>query len=418
MLKKLLFTILSSSVGLFAAIQSYSSIGDNNAKASIKAPLQNIFQTHEMDLFLKEFKMSLHFGICCGNGEQGNASSLVTDALTCRIGFKAHMIEPIGYLESTQIPLYFPFANIMIKSNPIKGNTTFDSYGKSAAVRGQNYPAHFIYFPLYGMILGKKLRFVCFHSGDLTFPYLSEFDPTWRNDTYYSKLVGFNTMMFSPSGLFTNIFDCVASEIANVTHGYSSMGNNPTFNQNFLDASQGNYDSQSFKEKDTNPSVTESSADMIRDTMYYSVGCQGFATIGGYVQGNDPIADLSLLGHTIIGLLQSASALSPKEFLQKQSNAIFNSAAVPNSVPPGAKQLTDTMCSPKRYPLPIASQYVFQLAYPTVGGAKEIGVVPAEYSTMKNRPGGAGSAVYVVWDRRDYYAFAYVCPGGKDDDKN
>jgi len=412
--KRVFYLFLFFSVGLFADIHTYNSVSDNNAKASLKAPLQDIFATHEMDLFLKEFKMTLHFGICCGNGERGNLSSLVTD-LTCRIGFKAHMIEPIGYLESTQIPLYFPFANIRIKSNPIKGNTTFNTYEESAATRGQNYPVHFIYFPLYGLIMGKKLKFVCFHSGDLNFPYLSEFDPTWKNDVYFSKMVPFNTIMFTPSGLFTNIFDCIASEVANVTHGYSSMDNS-TFNQNFLDAAQGNYDSQSFN-KDGDPSITESSADMVRDTMYYSVGCMGFSTIGGYVQGNDPIADLSLLGHTIIGLLHSASALSPKEFLQKQTNAIFNQNAIPNSVPPGSKGNLDTMCSPKRYPLPIASQYVFQLAYPTVGGAKEIGIVPAEYSTMKNRPGGAGSAVYVVWERRDYYAFAYVCPNNEGDKK-
>ena len=402
---------------LFAAIHTYSNIDSNQAKASLKTPLQDIFATHEMDLFLKEFKMTLHFGICCDNGEQGNIGNLVTNPIGCRIGFKAHMIEPIGYLESTQIPLYFPFANIRIKSNPIKGNTSFNTYEQSAATRGQNYPAHFIYFPLYGVIMGKKLKFVCFHSGDLTFPYLSEFDPTWKNDVYFSKMVPFNTIMFTPSGLLTNIFDCIASEIANVTHGYSSLSSNQAFNQNFLDAAQGKYDSQSFK-RDNDPSVTESTADMIRDTMYYSVGCQGFATIGGYVQGNDPISDLALLGHTIIGFLHSASALSPKEFLQKQTNAVFNSAAIPNSVPPGAKGALNTMCSPKRYPLPIASQYVFQLAYPTVGGAKEIGIVPAEYSTMKNRPGGAGSAVYVVWQRRDYYAFAYICPGGNDDNKS
>ena len=160
----------------------------------------------------------------------------------------------------------------------------------------------------------------------------------------------------------------------------------------------------------------------IRDTMYHVDGCYGFSTVGGYVDGIDPIIDAAALFHGIMGLLHGVSALSPMPFLYKQTNAIFNTADFPDesssrdadsaaearSKLTDAMDATDTMCRWKEYPLPIPSQYLLQLAYPTVASAKEVGASGLTVSTAHNIPGAMG-AVFTVWVRRDYYAFAYFC---------
>ena len=156
--------------------------------------------------------------------------------------------------------------------------------------------------------------------------------------------------------------------------------------------------------------------------MFYVDGCHGFSPIGGYVDGFDPIGDATLLFHGIMGVLHGASAMSPVPFLYKQTNAMLDTTALPNDVSAanadqaaayeakfsGLRNAIDTMCRWKPFLLPLPSQYLLQLAYPTVGAAKEVGAGGITVSTAKNIPGAKGS-VYVVWDRRDYYAFAYFC---------
>jgi len=373
-------------------------------------PINDLFGSTEWTLFLKEFEMSLDFGICCKDG----------DSLSCAIGFKASMIEPIGYMEATQKPLRFPFADLDLGGNIVKGGSLMQHSENTSSFRSVSADAHFIYLPIMGMIFKKSLKFVCFHKGDLLLPYMSEFDPTWKKDVYASKMIPHMVTAFTVNGLLSSIFDCLAVETANAINGFFGGDANmdPTQFSNYESAESFQTDGSPSNANRTNPTAaaTVDSMNLIANTMYFIAGCSGFSPVGGYVDGEDVIQDVTLSFHGIQAMLHGVSALSPKPFLYKQTNAGFQFSDF-QKMNTGANPV-DTMCIWKDFPLPIPSQYVLQLAYPTVGSAKESGVTGAEVSTAKNVPGSQNSVAYVVWVRRDYYAFAYFCGEDKSGDKS
>ena len=373
-------------------------------ETKLKAPLQNLFKSTQWNLFLREFSIKMDFGVCCKPD----------DILSCAIGIKAHMIEPIGYMESTHKPLYFTFADIDLGGNVLKGGMPYQVMEGNSGVRSQRIDNHFIYIPIMGMIFKKSLKFACFHKGELQIPYLSEFDPTWGMDIYYSKMIPHQIAMFTPQGLLSTIFDCVSTEIVNTLMG---MQSGSTIS---LTAETGqSLDDSATLAGQSNPqsnfsSQTQEKMNMVRDTMYHIDGCSGYSPVGGYVDGEDPVIDLDLTFHGVQGMLHGASALSPMPFLYKQTNISIESSALPKFAPQNT--VADTMCEWKDYLLPIQSQYLLQQAYPVVGEAKETGASGATRSTGKNVPGAKGVA-YTVWDRRDYYAFAYFCGEDKKGDE-
>lgn len=407
-MKKLLLSFILG-INLFAAdnisnntdsgITDFNNTLTSEQTTKLKAPLLNLFESTQWNLFLREFEMSMDVGKCCRPG----------DILSCAIGIKAHMIEPIGYIETTKKPLYFPFAEIDLKGNIVKGNSQFESCEDDACGRGTAYDAHFIYVPIMGMIFKKTMTFVCFHKGDLVIPYMSEFDPTWKQDFYYGKMIPHMLSMFTPQGLLSTIFDCVSTEIVNGLVGaFDGEKNYAGASQETLtsmDGPNGDLIGNSNKQSDISKSTMDK-MNMIRDTMYFVDGCSGFTSVGGYVHGDDVIQDATLLFHGIMSLLHGVSAVSPVPFLYKQTNIHVNTASFPRSAPEAS--ILDTMCTWRDYALPLPSQYLLQLAYPTVGSAKEGGSTGASVSTAKNVPGSYG-AVFTVWVRRDYYAFAYFC---------
>ena len=391
---------------------------ENNTK--LKAPMLNLFETTEWSLFIKEFEMTLNFHMCCKPG----------NALTCAFGVKAHMIEPIGYMETTMKPLYFPFADLDLGGQIIKGNMPYEM-DNGETPRGTAYDAHFVYVPIMGLIFKKRLEMFCFHEGNMVIPYLSEFDPSWKIDAYYSKLIPHMIMMFTPQGLISAILDCISTEVVNAITMFNNgmFGSDKTIGMNLSPQSILSQRDQAVNNKAYSKRIignysnkVRTQLNNIRDTMYHVDGCYGFSTVGGYVDGIDPIIAAAALFHGIMGLLHGVSALSPMPFLYKQTNAIFNTADFPDesssrdadsaaearSKLTDAMDATDTMCRWKEYPLPIPSQYLLQLAYPTVASAKEVGASGLTVSTAHNIPGAMG-AVFTVWVRRDYYAFAYFC---------
>ena len=375
----------------------------DSATTKLKAPLLNMFSATEWSLFMREFEMKMDIGTCCREG----------DIMSCAIGFAAKMIEPIGYMETTQKPLYFPFADIDLGGNIIKGGSLNQENANSSTMRSAIADAHFIYVPIMGLIFKKSLKFVCFHSGDLLIPYISEFDPTWKQDLYYGKMIPHMLAMFSPQGLLSTLYDCVATEIVNSMSGYhDGSGNIDINNMETMETTAATHDERDSSHSSTFETSSMDTMNSVRDTMYYVDGCSGFTPVGGYVNGDDIIQDATLTFHGIMALLHSSSAVSPVAFLSKQTNLKINSSVLGNGAPvknsgPG------TMCTWKDYALPLPSQYVLQLSYPTVGTAKEAGVTGADVSTGKNVPGARNSSVFTVWERRDYYAFAYFC--GEED---
>jgi hypothetical protein len=428
-MKKIIILIMS--ISIFLTLNATENIEDNTAdgigsfndtvteeeSTKLKAPLLNLFETTQWDLFFREFYMKMEIAWCCSDRNPVDTSEALlrtgSGDKECAVGFKAHMIEPVGYLETSNKPLLFPFSDIDLGGNIVKGSSLYQQVENSAGMRTVAYDSHFIFIPIMGIIFKKNLKFVCFHKGDLVIPYMSEFDPTWKQDIYYAKMIPHMTALFTPQGLLSSIFDCLATEVANAILGWQDGFGNPDIS--FESAESKSY--HSHVENSNPPSEFEQGSldkmNSIRDTMYFVAGCSGFTPVGGYVNGDDPVLDADLLFHGIMGLLHGASALSPVEFLNKQSNIHINSSSFPRSSP--ELNVLDTMCTWRRYALPIASQYLLQLSYPTVGSAKEGGSSGASVSTAKAVPGSKG-AVYTVWDRRDYYAFAYFCGDDEEGD--
>lgn len=384
-----------------------TSIGMNQ-KTKLKTPIKNIFETTQWDLFLREFEINLKVGICCREG----------DPLSCLPGLKAKMIEPIGYFESTKKPLKFPFADIDLggKADLAKGNSFFNVFEEGGGNRSVNYNVHMISLPILGNIFKKTMTTFCFDRGGLDIPYLSEFDPTWKKDFYFSKMVPHMIVMFSPQGLLSTVFSCIASEVSNsITMGQDGITGN--FGRESM-ASFTSFEDRLSEKKNLDgekmgefTSASLEKMNLVRNTLYYADGCSGFGTIGGYVDGEDPILDATSTFHTVMNSLHGLSAMSPVGFFKKQSNVGLVMSEVPREL--NINSIPDTMCRPKKFAMGIPSQYILQLAYPTVGSAREIGASAVTVSTAKNLPASDGT-VYSVWKRRDYYAWAYFCPGASE----
>jgi len=155
---------------------------------------------------------------------------------------------------------------------------------------------------------------------------------------------------------------------------------------------------------------TEDFLNSIRNTMYWNVGCLGFAPVGGYIPANDPGTDADLIAYGFINLLHGASSVLPNPFLLKQTN--FSIAGVPSTGDGREVTSLDSMCSPQKYPMAIESQYVMQRAgIPSIGRAHSLGVSGIVSTTAANTPDSGDDWVNLVWQLRDFYAFAYQCPG-------
>jgi hypothetical protein len=152
-------------------------------------------------------------------------------------------------------------------------------------------------------------------------------------------------------------------------------------------------------------------ADKIRNALWFIDGCNGFAPIGQYENGSDPITETTNSFYGVANILHGASSILQISILDKQTNASMNGFETQMQNP---LKLLNSMCKPQKFPMIIPSQYTLQLAYPTVGSSKETGSSGIEVSTGKNLQLGSGY-VFIPWIRRDYYAFAYYCPGAKDE---
>jgi len=387
-----------------------ASAEEKNADANKgKAPLFDLFNTTQWNLFITEFEIEMEIGFC-GCGDVDGEFTKIT--LDCAGGLKAKMIEPLGYFERSNKPLYFPFADIDLDGNIFQFNNPYytgqEDQGDSP--RENTLFAHFIFFPIFGIIFKKKLNFVCFHKGDLAIPYISEFDPTSKQDYSYMKMVPQMIAMFSPDGLLSTFFDCAATMVVDAVRGYSSS---EKFTQ-LKNLQTGNADSTytpGTQYGDTTQSIIDFS-DKIRNALWFVDGCNGFSPIGQYENGQDPLTETTNSFYGVANILHGASAILKIALLDKQTNANFNGFETQMQKP---QKLLNSMCRPQPFPMIIPTQYALQLAYPTVGDAHETGASGVEVSTAKNIQVGSGY-VFIPWMRRDYYAFAYFCPGSSSSD--
>ena len=382
---------------VFLSISILSAATDSS---KLQAPVNNLFKTVQWSLFLKEFQIYYKTKFC-GQG------------LDLAMGFKAHMIEPIGFFEVTKDRFNFPSLGIHLGNpNPVKAGVPRNDGSESEGGRQAFLSAHFLYLPIFGIIFKNKIPAFCFSGGNIEIPFISEFFPFWKRDLQFKNVIPHIALMFTPDGLLSGLFNCVATETSASLRGYLAGNTNfNTINPNGTDAESSNMNSVKKENATTTNNLANRGIEylnFIRNTMFYNLGCLSFSTVGGYVNGSDPMASAQQLMYTVINLLHGASAILPTPVLYKQTNFSISQAVQSQNGPVG---MPDTWCSPSKFPVAIESQYVPQRAYPTVGSAHEWGQSTVTTSAFANIPGSGDAVSDVVWERRDYAMFAYDCPG-------
>lgn len=332
---RLILAMLAFTAMLSAEEPTYASL---NGDTRLRTPLENLMAGVEWDLFFREFEISYEVELC-GSG------------LDLAIGFRAHLIEPIGFFETTRQRFNFLFAGISVgDGDPFENGTSRIEDGNTKMF------SHFIMFPIFKEIFDKELRGIfCFDQSEFSIQYLGELDLS-QDEFLMLKMAVEMVSFFTPQAVASSIFDCLATTTANQ-----------------LDR----------------PSMYES---IIRNAMYYNVGCIGPVPLGwSSVFGDDPLA--------------AAMAQSARVFNNLHKIGIFKKQT---NWSPGA----DSMCEPKRSPGWIETQFKHELIYPTVGKSTEFGATPPEWTNFKNVDGSLDEVVFLMWLRRDYVAFAYECGYG------
>ena len=304
---------------------------------AMQTPISN-FMNADWERFADELEMTaeVHF---CGEG------------LKKAIGFKGHMIEPVGFIEITNTPGRLLSIDLEIFNS--------DSWYQWGAVDeddvGRQSQTHYITFPVLGMISeGKLSSWFCFTGGDLSLGYMTELNLV--RQSLAVRLSEFADMlkMFNMAGILTSIFDCMATE----TDGS-------------LDRPQ-------------KYSAT------IRNSLYMFTGCIGSVPIGDMGgETGDPLVDGLLL----------ANGMMNDMFTLTQFKKTTNYAAG-----------KDSMCEEQTSLRNIDAQWAVQLFYPVVGKSVEYGTTPLDYSSFKNVPDSMDDVVYLLWKRRDFAQGAYSCP--------
>ncbi|MCK9549461.1 hypothetical protein [Aquamicrobium sp.] len=320
----------------------------------------------------------------------------ITDGL---IGFESTLIEPTMIAETTRtkwriesLGLDLDLGSSSDAANAAIANATSGTSGTNSSYvstassttkklletgRSRSADAstslrmynHLFQIPLFHMLFKEKSRGAfCFEGGTTGIVYMSELDPSSNVDLYRLKMMPLLATMLTEQGLVNSIASCVANEA-----------------QDILSPSQ---------QRD---SVGRPFRD-VRDIFFYVNGCKGILPLGDYGTNQDPIASAFDIA---IGNMHFMSTTSPlfSQTVRSTQNAYSEKI----------------LCKPFVGPAPfIMSQFAAQVVRPRVGKVHEMGVTPAESTFFKNDGTTGDNAVLLIWQRRDYAAFAYKCPSAED----
>jgi len=343
-------------------------------------PLYSFLRTTQWDLFFSEFEIGLDIGWC----SYGSFSLP---------GFKARMVEPIAYFESSKTRWNFLFADIDL-STPIDlfmNGASRDTNGQEENQGGRDDVVwtHYIKFPIFGLLFGSNLQFACFTAGGANFFIFSEFLPGYTEDVLYVNVIPDNVLMYTPVGLVATVADCVSSTSVNLMSGFEPSG--------ITQYTKGVGPISDTSGKGVGLGGAEYVLNSLRNAFYWNVGCDSFSPVGGYIKASDPGSDNETIAHGMMNLIHGVSSVLPIALLKKQTQFIGFGLS--------------SMCFPTPYPKMIDAQYLMQRAgIPSIGKAHAFGATPAITTTLVNLPGSGDGWVNLVWEYRDYYAFAYHCP--------
>ncbi|PCI30935.1 MAG: hypothetical protein COB67_00325 [SAR324 cluster bacterium] len=334
-MKHIIF-ILMISIFLYAEDEEVST---NFSDHALQTPISN-FANADWNTFSEETVFTLE-PLLCGDG------------LSKAIGFKAHMIEPVGFIEITNTPGRLLTIDIEL----FDINNWYDWGAVDEDDVGRQSQTHYVSFPILGMLSQGKLSSIyCFTGGDLSLAYMTELNLVRKSLavrlTQYADML----QLFTLPGFISSIFDCMATEIDQAKGFKIGSGEGYTLRNNF----------------------------------YMFNGCLGAVPLGDMGgDTGDPLSD---------GLSLSMGMMNDM-FTMGQFKKTTNWSVGP-----------DSMCSEERVLRNIDAQWRVQLFYPVVGEALEAGLTPLDSTNFKNVPQSMDDVVYLLWKRRDYAMGAYSCP--------
>ena len=303
-----------------------------------KIPIEKIANGVDYELFAKEFEITGTIKYC-----QGKDGIKVPGIMT-------HLIEPVAFVEAVSRPWYFRTINLSISKSTLK---TLRKMGTSRT-SGIHAYYHYIKFPLFSMIIPDNKGLLCFQHGGMDFGYMTETDPTSSIPGVKLRMFADMVQLFSPQGLASTIFDCIATTTAQ------------------------------FQER---PSKYVSK---IRNTFYYNCGCDG---ITGISQKE---------GHTQDPYTSSVAAVCSTLNLMQYSGMLKKSTSFSIGGP-------DTSCSEKIYPRILKTQWKLQPFYPYTLDSIELGLTGLQWDNFASSGAINDDAVFLLWKRRDYAMGSYNC---------
>ncbi len=304
-------------------------------------PCLDPFSTIDWSYFLDNITAQLTLCSCTVN----NAT---------KVGFLAHIVEPIAFVEVVKQAYNFPCIGAKL-SNTLKMSGT--NYSK----QGTKKNTHYIQYPVFG-IMNLVFGYLCVEKGTvLKLAPPSELNPQ-SNDDALNLITHPDLLLYSnPIAMALGFYDCMQ---------VSTTGK-PV------------------------------------DWMYWNIGCWG--TIGSTtttVYGKNPITEDALnVAKEISVLHEDIQLYKYSDYYNGDSNASISNDL--DYISKAAAELAvvanpgKTECQPLVFPRIIKSQYAEQLAFPVVGTARQLGDFGLKWGNFKQYPGTGEDAVFTVFRRRD-----------------
>ncbi|PAF50649.1 TraU family protein [Helicobacter sp. 13S00477-4] len=339
-MKKIMF-ICFLIVAFVYADQDYTGSSADDAKptgdnvTTSKSPMLDFMNSLDWEFFGDKFEISL--GDICMCDTTGDASELP-------VGLKASLVEPILGFSSSNETMNFMGLNVKIGGDAL-GKEGVSRSGTNTTVETTGFrQSNFFIFPMMALINFILPDAVCFDRSntEISASYISETDPTYQSDILALATAEMNPLgrafFKSPLADLACLADCVA---ATAGHPINSL--------------------------------------------YWCDGCRGNMGAGntGYTKIGDPIENSEMIA------LRQLSVMHETMKLLKTSNASFSFLN---------RELPDSMCGDKIFPLLIKDQYYIQLAY---GKAKRFGALRLHYdfqSEVKDKD----AFFFWIWRKRDY----------------
>jgi len=307
------------------------------------APVFHFWDNLDWSFFFD--KMKLDFDLC---------TCLIKNSSQNIAGFKMTIVEPIGFIESSNTP--WNFVGLGIKLD--KSVDRRQGYSRGDEDSGAFRYVHFVIFPPLGMTFGLMQDFICFERGNIfNFAFLSEVSPTYNSDllalTEESAKPVSRVWFSNPAAELACSVDCVSANFGKPIN-----------------------------------------------SLYWCDGCRGSVSAGnsGYISKlvNRPYEESEMLAFRIIDEMSFTGGML------KTSEDSFTYL-------PSGVSIRSSLCKPQYFPVIIKSQYFLQPAFEDKGDdAEPFGKVRVIYDfkmTLKQDD----DVFFWLWRKKDFCAGATQC---------